>query len=406
VSEIIQLQSVGALRALRAKLEEYNPKGPINTIFLVSFDGLPVNFSDSRERDTFAHEFAAFCDKQGTQAFQISNFEYAFLASTDADNTKGTGTDLKIMLLGIIQNLYPDYFQETDQSRIVRKLPLPERLVGFQEYISKRHKEVLIDAGVIKPKHKLNEADITHLKSIFSEMSSEKIAGTYISRQSIYAAKKNEPVSPVAEEFFISIEAIRANVLPDTDFRGNGSLFNHLTLYLDKILLGSLHHVADRNLPISINLNVESVFSVEFKKFMGSFGKDNLKRIQIEFRQADILQNLRQYQLVGRILAEHQGSTVIDAVFPDTLGLVRMERLSPAFVKIFWQNDSDTPLHEHKQDVADIIEAGIFPVLSRVESEAGFQAGLDLGIKLFQGFYFDALAKKQQATAPASKKQG
>jgi len=393
LSEVTPLPSVGSVRALRTYLETFNPKGPVNAAFLVSFDGLPLNFSEGRERETFTHEFLTFCEQKETKVYQISNHEYAFLAAVDPGNTKGIGTDLKIMVLGIIQSLYPSFFQETDQSRVVRKLQLPERLGGFQEYITQRQKAVLAEASGAPLKHKLCEADLTHLKSVFSKKSSLEIAQGYISRQRIYVAKDNEPLKPVAEEFFISMNSVRESVLKETDFRGNAALFNHLTLHLDKILLGSLHHVADRILPISINLNVESVFSTEFKTFMQSMGSKNLNLIQVEFRQADILQHLRQYNLVGRILSEHQGSTVIDAVFADTLGLIRMERLSPAFVKIFWQGDSDDALSEHREDIADIVKAGIFPVLSRVENETGYKAGLDLGIKLFQGFYFDALAE-------------
>ncbi len=396
MSDEIQLQSAGTLRALRTLLEDFNPTGGLNVAYLLSFEGFPLDFTISREKETFAHEFRTFSAKHGTKVFQISNFEYAFMAANDAEDKKGIGNDLRIMVLGIIQNLYPSLFQETDQSRIVRKLQLPDRLAGFRDYISQRQKAVLAAASGGTTKHKLCEADITGLKTALSKKSPLEIAQNFISRQSIYLVKEGEPLKPVAEEFFISMEAVRKHILKETDFRGNAALFNHLTLYLDKILLGSLVHVMDRKLPISINLNVESVFSNAFKSFMDSMGGDDLNLIQIEFRQADILQHLRQYHLVGKVLAEHQGSTVIDAVFPDTLGLVRMERLSPAFVKIFWQDDSDIALSDHRDDIRDIVKAGIFPVLSRVEDEAGYKAGLDLGIKLFQGFYFDALAETNQ----------
>ena len=387
----IQLHSIGTLRALRGTLDNFDPSDAINTAFLVSFEHLPVNLSDKRESENLIFEFTAFCERHKTSVYQISNTEFVFLAQTTSDNDLSMKDDLRILMLGLIQNLYPGFFNEIDQTRIVRKIPLPDKLENLRSYIANRHIEAVSNPSGSTGKNKLKESDISTLEAVFSKKEPKAIAHGYISRQSIFLTKDDEPIKPVAEEFFISMDAIRSSVLKDADFRGNAALFNHMTLSLDKILLRSLHHVPNRNLPISINLNVESVFTTEFKNFMQIMGNKNLERIQIEFRQADVLQHLRKYNLIGRTLLNHKGSTVIDAVFPETLGLLRMERLSPSFVKIFWQNDGDVDLKDKKADIADIVKAGIFPVLARVDSEEGYKVGRQLGIKLFQGFYFDNL---------------
>lgn len=392
MSNEIQLHSIGTLRGLLADLEGFSEKTPHNTVFLVSFEGLPVNLAEKRESELIIHEFQSFCHRKSASVFQVSQFEYAFLADVDAKDTSEKSAELKILVLSLIQNLYPMQFEEIDHSRTVRKLPLPERLDNFLAYVKNRHTEGLSVGKSDTGKHKLCEADLTELKAVFARKPPEEFAREFISRQTIFLAKDNEPLKPVAEEFFISMDAVKSGVLKNVDFRGNAALFNHMTVDLDQNLLRSLYHVSDRHLPMSINLNVQSVFSNEFKKFMELLGEKGLERIQIEFRQADILQHLSQYNLIGRILSKYQGSTVVDAVFPNTIGLIRMDRLSPSFVKIFWQSEGETDLRNRRADVDQIKKSGIFPVLARVDDEAGFKVGLELGIKLFQGFYFDALA--------------
>lgn len=389
----VQLRTVGNLRSLRSTLDDFSEKSPFNSVFLVSMDGFPVDLENARESELIIHEFQSYCRLKQASVFQISPFEYAFLTEVSEGDAEEKSAELKILILGIIQNLYPNQFPETDHTRVVRKLSFPERLENFKTYIHNRHAESVSSAGPRPVLHTLCEDDLTKLNTAFSKKSPEDIAKDFISKQAIYVAKKDEPLKPVADEYFVSIDAIKKTVLPNVDFRSNTALFNHMTLSLDKILLRSLYHVSDRNYPMSINLNVESVFSNDFKKFVGMLEEKDLQRIQIEFRQADILQHLSKYNLVGKILAKFQGSTVIDAVFPNTVGLLRIERLSPSFVKIFWHGDSDVNLTDKRDDIEQIKKAGIFPVLARVDDEEGYQTGLELGINLFQGFYFDGLVK-------------
>jgi len=389
----VQLQTLGTLDGLINSLEGLGQGGRINTVFMVSLEGMPVDLTDETTTKKLIHEFATFGEWHKATSFQITEFEYAFLAKIEEDHGARITSDLKIRVLGIIQELYPDYFHDVDQSRVVRRIPVPLRLDKFFAYIKSRQAQMSAnDTG--GGKHKLCETDLNNLKQFFSKITPQDIAANFISRQAIYLIKGTEPPKPVAEEFFVSIKALSQTVLKDVDLRGSAALFDHMTVYLDRILLRSLKYVPDRTLPLSINLNIGSVFSSDFKKFTQLIGDKDLERMQIEFRQADILLHLSKYNLVSQVLSGYKGSTVIDAVLPDTLGLIRLNRLSPSFVKIFWQGEGDVDLNDKRDDIQEIVASGVFPVLARIDEEAGLKTGLGLGIKLFQGFYLDSLTKK------------
>ena len=172
----------------------------------------------------------------------------------------------------------------------------------------------------------------------------EKIAAGFIERQKIYQRSASGQPEPVAEEYVVSVSEIRDQFLPDVDFRGSTSLFNHLTTVLDAMVLRSLKHVENRSVKIPMNLDVESVFIPEFRQFTKDPGEKSLNSIQLEFRLTDVTLNFSQYNLIRQLVARFSGSMALDSVFPDIAGAIRSERINPSVVKILWRADDGTDI--------------------------------------------------------------
>jgi len=87
----------------------------------------------------------------------------------------------------------------------------------------------------------------------------------------------------------------------------------------------------------------------------------------------------------------------VDAIFPETVGLVNLNKLGATFAKVFWRPGAEETLPAQREAIQRMQGDGLIFMLARLDDEAGIQVGQDLGITVFQGFCIDDLLK-----APAS----
>ncbi|MEE9317543.1 MAG: hypothetical protein V3U48_04555, partial [Rhodospirillales bacterium] len=141
--------------------------------------------------------------------------------------------------------------------------------------------------------------------------------------------------------------------------------------------------------------NVESVFTKAFEEFLGDSEDAMLANIVFEFRQANILQHFDEFEIAADLITSRGGIIAVDAIFPETVGLVNLHRLHATFAKIFWRPGCEDVLPDKKDEIKRMQNEGLIFVIARLDDEMGIQIGHDLGINVFQGFHIDSLIKAE-----------
>ena len=198
--------------------------------------------------------------------------------------------------------------------------------------------------------------------------------------------------------------ALKKHVFPNVELRGTGNLFNQLTITLDRVLIQAFDDINPGRKPCSVNMNVESVFTKSFQEFIEKGGEGALANIVFEFRQDNILQQFDEFKIAADLIKSKGGIVAIDAIFPETVGIVNLARLGATFAKIFWRPGAEETLPAQAAEILKMRKAGIIFVIARLDDETGIKVGQDLGITVFQGFYIDDLLSGDKvgkaATAP------
>jgi hypothetical protein len=205
--------------------------------------------------------------------------------------------------------------------------------------------------------------------------------------------KPDQAHKELMSEYFIRMDALKKHVFPNVELRGSGTLFNQLTITLDRVLVGAFDQINPGRKACSINLNVESVFTKAFETFLGEDGGPSLNNMVFEFRQENILQQFDEFQLAANLIKSRDGLIAVDAIFPETVGLVNLNKRHATFAKIFWRPGAEETLPAQRDEIKRMQGEGLIFMLSRLDDEIGIKVGQDLGITVFQGFCIDDIMK-------------
>ncbi|MCH7534553.1 MAG: hypothetical protein IH948_02195, partial [Bacteroidetes bacterium] len=147
------------------------------------------------------------------------------------------------------------------------------------------------------------------------------------------------------------MDALKKHVFPNVELRATGNLFNQLTVTLDRLLVKAFNEINPGRHACSINLNVESVFTKAFEEFLGEESENNLGSMVFEFRQENILQQFDQFEIATNLIKSRGGTICVDAIFPETVGLVNLNRLGAAMAKIFWRPGAEEALPQRQDEI-------------------------------------------------------
>ena len=157
------------------------------------------------------------------------------------------------------------------------------------------------------------------------------------------------------------------------------------------IVFASFRQSNPEGVRCSLNMNVESVFTRGFEEFLDATGPADFANILFEFRQANIIQNFDEFSVACELIRSRGGKIAVDAIFPETVGLVNLNRLHVEMAKVFWRQSAESVLPKCRDDIHAMQEAGVRFVLARVDDQTAVDIGQELGVTLFQGFYVDRL---------------
>lgn len=223
-------------------------------------------------------------------------------------------------------------------------------------------------------------------------------------RQSVCIILDESQPQPLFEEVFVSIAELSESILPGISLTATPWLFQDLTETLDKRVLSSIsrHDDGAFTRDFSVNLNVSTILSEEFRAFDDNIRSNMKSSIVLELQALDIFSDLRSY-LMARDYAQNLGYKVcIDGITERTLRLVDRERLGADYMKLTWNPELPDALREEPELQDKLLNIGANrAILCRVDDENALKVAQEYNITLFQGHYIQYLISKNSRTRRA-----
>ena len=381
---------LGKLKSWADQTQEHN------TLLLISLGVLATEDADASFWKELDEVLQNFRRRHSAAYFQLSQTDRALLVKMSEFNQVTLITDAKVELLRLIQHYFPDQFGMIDQSRLLRAIDLRFKLPNAIRFLERYDEEEQKQRPEARRKlRRLGEQDIERVVDVNQQIGPESFAKVFIRHQVLAEIDPGGPPRDIMHEFFVGMDALKSHVFLDVELRGSGNIFNQLTITLDRLLLDAFNEANPSGAMCSINLNVESVFTRAFEEFLEIKGEDAFSNLAFEFRQANVLQQYDEYEVAANLIASKSGAIAIDAIFPETVGIVSMQRLSANMAKIFWRQGAEMILPGFAKEIDEMQRHGTRVVLARVDDDLGIEVGHDLGITMFQGFHIDKLLKSR-----------
>ncbi|MCH7938029.1 MAG: hypothetical protein IH994_13230 [Proteobacteria bacterium] len=377
---------------LLKRLHDMKGKPPQGfSLILLSLSALPADSDDEDFWGELDDSLVDYKNRYDAELYELSLADRAILIKMSEQGEVGMISDLKVSVLRLIQRHFPENFGMVDQTRLIRAIDLgvklPNAIKFLEHYESQPGKTGEKGAGL----RALQEDDIKMVLEVHRKVGARKFKEIFVQNQRMADIKPGKEPEELMKEYFISIDALKKHVFPNVELRGAGNLFNQLTITLDRVLIQAFDDINPQRQSCSVNMNVESVFTRTFEEFLGGSGGTPLANIVFEFRQDNILQQFDEFEIAADLITSRGGLVAIDAIFPETVGLVNLHRLHATFAKIFWRTGAEETLPAQKDEIKKMQDQGLIFILARLDDETGIQVGHDLGINVFQGFYVDKL---------------
>lgn len=401
-------------RRLLALLQGWTgqPRPEMSHLLLVSISVLPHSEA-SPEFWLDLNKILSQCrDRFEGKLYDLSESERAMLMKMNDQKEIAITSDLRVNLLRLIQRHFPDHFGLVDQSRLLRVVNLYKRLANAIALVEryKGDEDAAGDPGkesgadkksvtAVKVQKKaepeklrsLHINDIKLLEDVSLELGANDFSRAFIRAQELAEIVPDKKPARVMRELYASMDLLRRHALKGVEMRGSGNLFNQLTILLDQIVLASFTQSNPDGGRCSLNLNVESVFTRGFEEFLNATDAATFANILFEFRQANIIQNFDEFSVASELIRSRGGRIAVDALFPEMIGLVNLNRLNVEMAKVFWRQNAETVLPKARDDIRALQDAGVRVALVRVDDQSAVDTGQELGVTLFQGFFVDRL---------------
>jgi hypothetical protein len=406
-------------------------------LLLVSISVLPTTETTPEFWVDFNKALVQSRDRNEGTLYDLSDTERALLFKLNEAREITLTTDLRVNLLRLIQRHFPDHFGMVDQTRLLRVVNLTKRLNNAIALVERFAQAELgiwspgpeaaessapvpaqtaalsallaapaaaplaapsaAPAPAVKPGPRVEKLrslhinDIKLVEDVSRELGARDFARAFIRAQHLAEIAPGQKPVHVMRELYASMDLLRRHALRGVEMRGSGNLFNQLTILLDQIVLMSFRQSNPEGTRCSLNMNVESVFTRGFEEFIETTDTATFGNILFEFRQANIIQNFDEFSVACDLIRSSGGRIAVDAIFPETVGLVNLGRLKVEMAKVFWRQNAEAVLPDCRDDIRALQDAGVRIAFARVDDQSAVDIGQELGVKLFQGFYIDRL---------------
>jgi hypothetical protein len=199
----------------------------------------------------------------------------------------------------------------------------------------------------------------------------------------------------ISEEYFISFEDLRRERFPKLDLITPEHLFFALCEIMDQRLLTILAEkystIADR--PLHFNLSVATVIGSVFAHFAHSIPRPKRELLTFELHRGDLFQDFTRTLNAIEVLHHENFKVAVDSVTPDMLPYLNLLGFQFDKIKINVSGDRISMFADAAVRNAFMLLPVDRMIFFRCDSDKALQTGLELGIKLFQGWHIDDVAK-------------
>lgn len=217
-----------------------------------------------------------------------------------------------------------------------------------------------------------------------------------IRKQPICTIRDIKSPKPLFHEVYINIPHLQSIVKSNFKITGNKWLFLYLTQRLDEKVIETISVNPEQYLymPISLNLNLSTVLSPDFREF-SEIAKDFKCQIFIELSITDIFSDISTFFKVRDLCQQREHKICLDGLNNDSFIQVNRRNLGFDMAKLQWNADMKSDL-EHKQENERLKQAvnecgANRLILCRCDDIHAIEYGHALGISLFQGRYPDRI---------------
>ncbi|MFC7048125.1 EAL domain-containing protein [Emcibacter nanhaiensis] len=199
----------------------------------------------------------------------------------------------------------------------------------------------------------------------------------------------------VFSELFISVDEVSKKILPGYNMHADKWLFQRLTRSFDHKLMGVLASgFGDPATVRSININVDTVMTREFDKFVAAYKNISSQPLILEMKLFDVLSDVNAYYDAQKKLSGYSYKISIDAMDLQSIGILDRRLLNVDFLKIYWRKSYTRVLQDETRRA--LLEAlknhgQMRIVLCHCDSEEAIRFGQNMGLHMFQGHYVDKL---------------
>lgn len=272
---------------------------------------------------------------------------------------------------------------------------IPSRSDAASEKSAAHKRFVLPPVAAEQGKKQLTPAELARISKALVNTDFSNM----IRRQFVCIVLDDIAPSPMFEEVFVSIADLGETILPDVSLTATPWLFQDLTETLDKCVLTTVSRHDDGAFyrDFSLNLNVSSILSEDFKSFDKGIRENMKASVVLELQPIDIVSDFSMY-VRARDFAQSLGYKIcIDGVSALNLPFIDREKLGADFVKLTWQADLPDLLTQDEKLKEKILSIGSNrTILCRVDDEKALNFAKESKITLLQGRYIQHLL----STAP------
>lgn len=217
-----------------------------------------------------------------------------------------------------------------------------------------------------------------------------------IRKQPICSYSDNGKLKPIFHEVYINIPHLQKLINTNIAITGNKWLFLYLTQKLDEKVIETISVNPESYLymPISLNLNLDTVLSSDFEQFC-EIAKDFKCQVVVEIGVADVFSDINSFHIAIDFCKEHNHKICIDGLNNEAFIQVNRKNLGFDLAKLQWNADfkSDLEKGEENEKLIEAIQqcGSNRLVLCRCDDVNAIDYGDALGITLFQGRYPDRI---------------
>lgn len=206
----------------------------------------------------------------------------------------------------------------------------------------------------------------------------------------------NMQPKPLFHEIYINIPYLQRELQSRFRITGNKWLFYYLTQRLDEKVIDTISVNPENYLymPISLNLNINTVLSKDFHTFC-EIAKDFKSQIVIELSVTDVFSDINAFMRVRELSQARNHKICLDGLNNDTFIHISRRKLGFDLAKLQWNADVKGDIESKKENFMlkeAVNECGANRlILCRCDDIHAIEYGHVLGINLFQGRFPDRL---------------